>query len=290
MTNNKVSCVTQPISQCHLSKQKPQKYPIMPKLQDISQYVHPFDECEINVVYKDMLDVGTYRDSVKFKKFDDCVHYFTRSRAYFYFYINLLKSAIVFSAFPIAGGVKGVLGNHITIGFDQNGSLDIHETMYTVEEMRRYHIIANKKKREYSIDAKTLQLVSQASAPPHYAPLLWNDILRFVQNARQHDEQYGGASGNPAIMVTKRNPRPQLRYHELVAKVRWRIQKIAKMIQEDETRCAFVRVPYVSKEVESDLLRDIEEAYSDKALRTFMLITDYKTEHSILLVNITLQR
>lgn len=282
------SCVNNPISECDLHPSDWVKDAKMPTFRDVQNYFANPEQCNIRVVYIDSNNEASFIDNVKFKKIDDCVRYFTQARKYYYVYLKLLRNILVWSAHPILGGLEGVIGHHITIGHKQDGSMDIHERMYTVKHVKQYHIIAGKTNRTYAVHPKSFQLISQTKPPPHFAPIIWNEILEYM---KEGTNMVGGMGNvDPSIILAKRTAYNARVYSiaELFEVIESRVTKALNEMTTAEDEVAFIRIPYVpaAKEAHAQKrLAALMQSSSDSRIQDITLVSEHHIEYSALIVS-----
>ena len=275
-------CINNITPECDFKKKKIVKNATMPTFQDVENYFSNPQECFMRVVYMKSGGIGNYVDVVKYKIMHDCVRYFTVEGNYFYVYINLTRNTMVWSAHPLASGVKGVIGHHITIGMRADGQLDIHETMYEAEEILRYHIIARKVPRRYFVHNKTFRLVSKQNPPPHYAPKVWDEILHYMTIGGEMEGGMGKA--DPKRLITHKNPREHKGIAEIFEIITQRLEKVKDTLRNDD-KAAFIRIPYIPLSKEDAARKRLDAMIDGDVIKNMTLVSDHAVEYSVLWVN-----
>jgi hypothetical protein len=204
---------------------------------------------------------------------------------------------LVWSAHPIVSGVQGVIGHHITVGRLAGNCFDIHETMYTATEMKRHHIIANKKKRTYTVDPKTFHLraspahqasIDSCSTPSaqgygdRHCPQIWNQILRYT--VLGEDMVGGMGHADPRIIITNKNPRPHMSADELWDIVQKRLQPVLTTLGEEDV-AAFIRIPYVPVGETAHIKKMLQGLVGNTNVNSVLLVSDHHVEYSALGLN-----
>lgn len=278
-------CINNNIPECDLPWYKRVKMNRPPRWQDVCNYFAGPKECYMNVIYMKK-NSSAFSTIVKYKEFDTCVEYFNQLGRYYYVYISLLRNILVWSAHPKLSGLQGVIGHHISIGNIENGYFDIHETMYTIQKMHQYHIIAGKKKRLYTVDPATYHLRSMDAPPPHYAPKVWNQILRYTILQGDMEAQRGGMGhSDPRIIITNKNPRHHMDIDSLTNIITDRIAKVTADLV-DEHNTAFIRIPYVPPSVQTRLTKRLDALVgSTSTIQSITLVSDFNVEYSTLMIN-----
>jgi hypothetical protein len=277
-------CINNVVPECDLKKHERARVSRPPTWADVRRYFSSPNECFINVIYLDNRNNPNVSRTVKYKKFDTCVEYFhDTGNDYYYVYIRLLRNMLVWSAHPIVSGVQGVIGHHITVGRLPGNQFDIHETMYTATEMKRYHIIATKRKRTYMVDPKTFHLRSMSNPPPHYAPQMWNQILRYTVLG---EGMVGGmGQADPRIIITNKNPRPHMSADELWDCIQKRLQPVMSALGEEDD-AAFIRIPYVPVGEVAALQKKLQGLIGSTNVNSVLLVSDHHVEYSALGLNV----
>lgn len=248
-----------------------------PQPNDIVAYFDTLYESNIQVMNIDSNSICKFK--VKYKHINDCVRYFTNSELVYCVYIRLLRNAIAWSAHPRLAGIEGVIGNHVTIEY-KNGMFDVQERIYTVKTFGIYKILARKTNREYHIHQRNF--TSLLEEKQHYASIIWNEILDFTVHGDRMMGEIGGK--DPSIIVTKRNSRAKLDETELVQTIEKKLRSLRNDLTDGET-CAFVKIPYVPVWTESFVAKRLEALFDD-VFRNFKLVSDHRSEYSVLGVNV----
>lgn len=148
-------------------------------------------QCTTSIVYINGFDDPLSISKVMLKEVDeDCYLKFTMKNNFYYVYTRLIENMLLWSKHPKAFGIKGHMGNHVSIGPLKNkpNNASIHETFYSWKKTpdNLYDILWNKQHIFYDIDTiNPKELITQQFISSHsIAQSLW-DAIYCHNNSKQ---------------------------------------------------------------------------------------------------------
>jgi hypothetical protein len=246
-------------------------------IQDIDTFfdISYAQECSTSIVYLNRYNNGVVMSKLYVKNIDsECNIFYTKKNDYYFVYPKFIQNIILWSAHPKAFGVSGYLGNHISIGTNNNGkSIDIHETIYNSTKSNAGHVlIAGKKHINYTIDKDNKTLISSA-VNNQLAQVLWDDICC----PNSGNQLTGGTHGMLKLVKPKKTKLHSLTISDILDDI---IAK-CKSIKTSENKEHYIRIPYVRR---SQLLFLAQKILKKIKLDISMIISDSYTKTSILVI------
>jgi len=155
-------------------------------IQDIDNFFNPSNslKCNTKIIYINRHETPSVLSELYVKQVDqDCHIFYTIKNNYYYVYPQFITNILLWSSHLRAFGIEGRLGNHISIGLNNTGDIDIHETIYTTTFSNHGHIlIANKIHFNYKIASDNKRLISNNAHMHQLAQIIWDDICCSVYN------------------------------------------------------------------------------------------------------------
>ena len=226
----------------------------------ILQFFSDPTECSISVVYLNRYNDGESINKVFVKRMDDTNVFFTHKNGYFFVYNILLSQLFGWSKHPRSFGVRGYLGNHVSI----SENADIHETIYETKKsaIGGHDIIYKKKHVFLKLDEN--QDIINSRVENSIAHVYWNDIRCFADKSNI-------SSGGVNNRVLKRTRTKIINYNNKefcnIFKKRYNLQ----ILKENET--LFIRMPYIQP-FKANILKKKLIMHCNESIHDIHIFTD----------------
>lgn len=241
-------------------------------------------------------------------------HVFNQSDdgTYFYVYDDLFYRVLVWSKHPtLTEAIKGIVGQHTTLGLTRRGTIDVHSTIYRTDEVldpvkqnKSIHVFNSKMKIKYTVQDYDLVKVSPDSDPLDMAEECWDSVLCFYDSKQKFLRRQQAAityGGGKASSVSKSKARKRrevyaiipseitlstirtLQTKEIVEKAASDMKEVYNYVKKNSNAYGMVRIPYISNAREKEFVKQINK-HVRKDINT-LLVTDPQYKSSVMLIN-----